>query len=49
MTNQQFVKYGLIRLRRGENLTRIVRGGLPRRIALKEEVLALKPDLRLKQ
>jgi len=45
MTNQQFAKYGLMRLRKGEDLTRIVRGGLPRRIAPKEEVLALKPDL----
>jgi len=45
MTNQQFAKYGLMRLRKGEHLTRIVKGGLPRRIASKEEVLALKPDL----
>jgi len=46
MTNQQFAKYGLIQLGRGEDLTRIVKGGLPRRIAPKEEVLALKPNLR---
>jgi len=46
MTSQQFAKYGLMRLRRGENLTRIVRGGLPRRIASTEEVLALRPELR---
>jgi len=45
MTNQQFAKYGLMRLGKGEHLTRIVRGGLPRRIASQEEVLALKPDL----
>jgi len=45
MSNQQFAKYGLLRLKKGENLTRIVRGGLPRRIASKEEVLALKPNL----
>ena len=45
MSNQQFAKYRLIQLGRGEYLTRIVRGGLPRRIAPKEEVLALKPDL----
>jgi len=45
MTNQQFAKYGLLRLGKGEDLTRIVKGGLPRRIASKEEVLALKPDL----
>ncbi|MHB8779286.1 MAG: transposase [Anaerolineales bacterium] len=49
MTNQQFAKYGLLRLKKGENLTRIVRGGLPRRIASKKEVLALKPDLRTPQ
>jgi len=46
MTSQQFAKYGLMRLRKGENLTRIVRGGLPRRIASTEEVLALRPELR---
>jgi hypothetical protein len=49
MTNQQFAKYGLIQLGRGEHLTRIVKGGLPRRIAPKEEVLALKPELCMKQ
>lgn len=46
LTNQQFAKYGLLQLKRGEHLTRIVKGGAPRRIASKEEVLALKPDLR---
>ena len=49
LTNQQFAKYGLLQLGRGENLTRIVKGGQPRRIASKEEVLALKPELCLKQ
>ena len=44
MTNQQFAKYGLLQLGRGEQLTRIVKGGQPRRIAPQEEVLALKPD-----
>lgn len=48
MTNQQFAKYGLLRLGKGEHLTRIVRGGQPRRIASKEEVLAMKPGLTLK-
>ena len=47
MTNQQFAKYGLMRLGKGEHLTRIVKGGLPRRLAPKEEVLALKPELGL--
>lgn len=49
MTNQQFAKYGLLQLGRGEQLTRIVKGGRPRRIAPKEEVLALMPELFLKQ
>jgi transposase len=43
MTNQQFAKYGLLQLGRGEDLTRIVKGGRPRRIAPTEEVLALIP------
>jgi transposase len=46
MTRQQFVKYGLLRLGAGQDLTRIVRNGTPRRIAPTVEVLALKPDLR---
>ncbi len=49
MTNQQFAKYGLLRLGKGEDITRIMKGGLPRRIASKEEVLALKPELRIPQ
>jgi transposase len=49
MTHQQFAKYGLLQLGKGEHLRRIVKGGLPRRIASTEEVLALKPDLILKQ
>ena len=46
MTRQQFVKYGLLRLGSGQDLTRIERNGVPRRIAPSDEVLALKPDLR---
>ena len=46
MTRQQFVKYGLLRLGAGQDLTRIERNGVPRRIAPSDEVLALKPDLR---
>ena len=46
MTRQQFVKYGLLRLGAGHDLTRFVRNGTPRRIASSDEVLALKPDLR---
>jgi hypothetical protein len=49
LTYKQFAKYGLLRLGKGEHLTRIVKGGKPRRIASKEEVLALKPDLCQKQ
>jgi transposase len=49
LTNQQFAKYGLLQLGRGEHLTRIVKAGQPRRIAPKEEVLALMPELSLKQ
>jgi len=45
LTNQQFAKYGLLQLGRGEHLTRILKGGTPRRIAPTEEVLALKPNL----
>jgi transposase len=49
MTNQQFAKYGLLQLGRGEHLTRIAKGGQTRRIASKEEVLTLMPDLSSKQ
>jgi len=47
MTRQQFAKYGLLRLGKGLDLTRIVRNGLPRRIAPTAEVLALLPELNL--
>jgi len=43
LTNQQFAKYGLLQLGRGQQLTRILKGGTPRRIAPTEEVLALSP------
>jgi hypothetical protein len=49
LSPQQFAKCGLLELGRGQDLTRIVKGGQPRRIAPKEEVLALKPELSLKQ
>jgi transposase len=49
LTNQQFAKSGLLQLGRGEHLTRIMKGGEARRIAPTEEVLALKPELSLKQ
>jgi transposase len=47
MTRQQFAKYGLLRLGKGIHLTRIIRNGLPRRIAPADEVLALLPELHL--
>ncbi len=47
LSRQQFTKYGLLRLGAGQDLTRIVRNGFPRRIAPSEEVLALKPELNL--
>jgi transposase len=47
MSRQQFAKYGLLRLGIGQDLTRIVRNGLPRRLAPAAEVLALKPELKL--
>jgi transposase len=46
LTRQQFAKYGWLRLGVGQDLTRIVRSNLPRRLAPSEEVLALKPELR---
>ena len=46
MTPQQFAKYGLLRLGIGRDLSRIVKGGGPRRLASAEEVLALRPELR---
>jgi hypothetical protein len=46
LTRQQFIKYGLLRLGVGQDLTRIVRKGVPRRIAPTGEVLKLRPDLK---
>ena len=46
LTRRQFVKYGLLRLGAGQQLTRIVKNGTPRGIAPAEEVWALKPELR---
>ena len=46
LSRQQFAKYGLLRLGVGQNLTRIVRSNLPRRIAPADEVLSLRPDLK---
>ena len=46
MSRQQFAKYGLLRLGIDQDITRIVRNGIPRRLAPSDEVLALKPELR---
>ena len=46
LTRQQFAKYGLLRLGVGQEITRIVRSNLPRRLAPSAEVLQLKPELR---
>jgi len=46
LTRQQFIKYGLLRLGIGADLTRIERRGVPRRIAPTDEVLALRPELK---
>ena len=46
LTTRQFVRVQLMRLKLGEDLTHFTYGGMPRRIASVEEVLALKPELR---
>jgi transposase len=46
LTRQQFAKYGLLRLGVGQDITRIVRSNLPRRLAPSEEVLKLRPELK---
>lgn len=47
MTSRQFVRYGLLRLELGEDLTHIITGTSTRRaIAPPEEVLDLFPELR---
>jgi hypothetical protein len=46
LSRRQFVRSALLRLGIGHNLTRIVRGGRPYRVASVEEVLALRPELR---
>jgi hypothetical protein len=46
LTRQQFIKYGLLRLGVGQDLTRIERQGVPRRIAPTDEVRKMQPDLK---
>lgn len=45
LSSRQFIRYHLMRLQLGAELTHIVRGGMKRPIASAEEVLALKPEL----
>ena len=47
LTSRQFTRsgYQLMRLKLGEDLTHIIRGGAKRLIAPAEEVLKLKPEL----
>ena len=46
LTSRQFIRYHLMRLQLGDNLTHIRYGNMPRRIAPVEEVLALNPERR---
>jgi hypothetical protein len=46
LTTRQFVRYQLLRLGLGHDLTHVVRGGAKHLIAPSDEVLALKPELR---
>jgi transposase len=44
LTTRQFIRYHLMRLQLGEDLTHFRYGNMPRRIASVEELLALKPE-----
>jgi len=46
LTTRQFIRYHLLRLKLGDELTHVVRGGARRLIAPAEEVLRLRPELR---
>ena len=45
LTSRQFIRYHLMCLQLGDNLTLLRYGNMPRRIASVEEVLTLKPEL----
>ena len=47
LTSRQFIRYHLMRLQLGEDLTQITYGNMPRRIASVEELLAAKSDRNL--
>jgi hypothetical protein len=46
LTSRQFIRLGLMQLKLGENLTHVVYGNLPRRIASVDELLTARPELR---
>ena len=46
LTSRQFIRYQLLRLKLGDDLTHFTYGNMPRGIASVEELLALKPELR---
>lgn len=46
LSSRQFIRLGLMHLKLGENLTHVVYGNLPRRIASVEELLSVRPELR---
>ena len=46
LTSRQFIRYQLVRLQLGDDLTHLRYGNMPRRIASIEEVLSLKPEPR---
>jgi hypothetical protein len=46
LSSRQFIRLGWMHLKLGENLTHVVYGNLPRRIASVEELLSVRPELR---
>ncbi len=46
MRSRQFIRYHLLRLGIGDDVTHITRGGTRRPLATREEILALHPELR---
>lgn len=47
LTTRQFIRYHLMRLQLGEGLTHFRYGNMPRRVASVDELLKLKPELRV--
>lgn len=47
LTTRQFIRYHLMRLQLGEDLTHFRYGNMPRRVASVEELLSVKPELRV--